>query len=161
MRKWVDSLADLGVDDILFIPAINRLDAHKRSKELATIVDRLPLDDETTAINITARLRDRKWWIVAIRLPVEQNAAFIKRSNGKIERHTAEPARDISRLFRLMKRAGKSFNAAMLVANNPLEIDFVRRLYGKVDNISRDVHQTEKDDEKDAHTAGVDKIWLP
>ncbi len=146
MRRWVDSLADLGVDDILFIPAINRLDAHKRSKELSAIVDKLPLDDEATVINITARLRDRKWWIVATRLPVVQNAAFIKRSSGKIERHIAEPARDISRLFRLMKRAGKSFEAAILTATNPLEEDFVRRLYGKVDNISGDVCKTDKND---------------
>jgi deoxyribose-phosphate aldolase len=126
-------LAELSVDDRLFIPAINRLDAYKRSRELVTIVSELPLDDETTVIHISARLRDRKWWIVAQRIPVEQNAAFIKRSSGKIERHVAEPPQDASRLFRLMKRAGKSFEFASLAATTELELQFVKRLYGKTD----------------------------
>jgi hypothetical protein len=130
MYKWFDAAKQLNIGDKLYIPAVTRADAQVRAIKLKKLVDKNPLDSNE-AIVVLPRHRDRRWWIMAYKVAVADNTAFIKRSDGKLEKVTIEPPADVCRMFRLMRKEGTSYLQAFTAAKNGSEQEFVRRLYGE------------------------------
>jgi len=132
MHKWFDAAKQLNIGDKLYIPAVTRADAQVRATKLKKLVDKNPLDSDE-AIVVLPRHRDRRWWIVVYKVPAPDNTAFIKRSDGKLEKVVVEPPSDVCRMFRLMRKEGTSYMRAFALAKNDNERDFVRRLYGETE----------------------------